>query len=101
VAWLKLIQEQFGVNPWVFAALYVVTLPPGWYGTWRVVGALRRRNQRALLSWAILVGVMVLAPYTYVLIAGRNLPWWFYPVLAGFLALSAWKTADAIRRRVG
>ena len=97
--WLKLIQEQFGVNPWVFAALYVVTLPPGWYGTWRVVGALRRRNQRALRAWAVVVGIMALAPYGYVLIAGRNLPLWFYPILGGVLVISTYEVVRKIRRK--
>ena len=98
VTWLKLIHEQFGVNPWVFAAIYAITLPPGWYGTWRIVQALRSRNRRALRAWAVLVGIMVLAPYTYVLLAGRNLPWWFYPVLACVVAVSAWEVVRIVRR---
>ncbi len=28
--WLASIQERYEVNPWVFALIYLVTLPPGW-----------------------------------------------------------------------
>ena len=89
VEWFSLIHARYDVNPWVFLTLYAVTLPPGWYGTWRIALALRQRNHTSLRRWGIFVGAMVVIPYCYVLIAGRNLPWWVYPAVACLLALSA------------
>jgi hypothetical protein len=96
--WLASIQARYEVSPLVFAVIYLLTLPPGWYGTYRVVVAMRRRNRRSLRAWATLVAAMVLAPYLYVLVAGRNLPSWFYPVLVCLVALTAWEVVSRIRK---
>jgi hypothetical protein len=96
--WVTLVEVRYHVNPWVFLAIYLVTLPPGWYGTYRAVVAVRERNRTSLRAWAAAVAAMVLAPYLYVLVAGRNLPWWFYPVLVCLVALSAWEVASRVRK---
>jgi hypothetical protein len=98
LSWLASIQARYEVSPLVFAVIYLLTLPPGWYGTYRVVVAMRQRNRRSLQAWATLVAGMVLAPYLYVLVAGRNLPVWFYPVLVCLVALSAWEVASRVRK---
>ena len=96
--WLAFIQERHAVNPWVFLTLYVATVPPGWYALWRIVVALRRRDRLALRPWALLLGAMVVIPYAYVLLVGRDLPWWIYPTLAAFIALSGWEILARVRK---
>ena len=98
VEWLAHIHARYDVNPWVFLTLYAVTLPPGWYGTWRVALALRQRNHTSVRRWSMFVGAMVVIPYCYVLAAGRNLPWWVYPAVACLLALSTWEIVAKARK---
>lgn len=96
--WLAFIQERHAVNPWVFLTLYLATIPPGWYAVWRIVLALRRRDRPALRPWALLLGAMVVIPYSYVLLVGRNLPWWIYPTLAAVIALSGCEILARVRK---
>ena len=98
VEWLAHIHARYDVNPWVFLTLYAVHLPPCWYGVWRIAAALRQRNHTSLRRWGIFVGAMVVIPYSYVLIAGRHLPWWVYPAVACLLALSAWEIVVKARK---
>jgi len=95
--WLAVVQERYAVKPWVFLALYLGTVPPGWYAVWRMAVALRQGNRAALRRWALFLGAMVVIPYAYVLIAGRNLPWWIYPVVLAMVALSAWELVARVR----
>lgn len=80
--WGKEIAVKYGVNPWVFIAIYVATFVPCWYAVFRIVAALKCGDRHSLLAWGVIEGVLLLAPYLYVLAAGRNLPAWFYPALA-------------------
>jgi len=95
---LSFIQERHAVNPWVFLTLYVATIPPGWYAAWRIALAVRRRDRGALRPWALLLGAMVVIPYSYVLLVGRNLPWWIYPTLAAVIALSGCEILARVRK---
>lgn len=96
--WLASVQQTYSVNPWVFLAVYVATIPPGWYAVWRIVRALRQGNRVALRRWALVLSAMVIIPYAYVLLVGRNLPWWIYPTLAGVVALSTWEITARVRK---
>ncbi len=63
-----------------------------------MVLALRQGRPSALRRWATLVAAMVVAPYLYVVAAGRNLPWWLYPLLVCLAALSGWEVFSRVRR---
>jgi len=98
--WFHQIQTGYGVNPLIFAIIYFATFLPCWYGVWRIAIAAKTRDWVALRRWAIIEAILLLAPYAYVMGAGRNLPWWFYPVLAGVMVLSLWEARRAIRRQI-
>lgn len=79
--------STYGVDPWVFLAIDVITAPPYGVGQALTVKILRdpSRHTRDATGWAALVVVMFLAPYIYILMAsGERMP------LAAYVLVALW-----------
>ena len=79
--------STYGVNPWVFLAIDVVTAPPYGIAQALTVKILRDRTRppRDALIWAVIVVVMFLAPYIYIIAASEEQ----MPLIA-YLLVAAW-----------
>jgi peptidoglycan/LPS O-acetylase OafA/YrhL len=91
--WLGGLSEGFGVDPLVYAILYVGSAPFFFGSLAWLIGRLRRREP--VLLPAISTVVFFSLPTLYVFVAGRNLPWWIYAVLVILAVLGA---VAAVRR---
>lgn len=96
VAWPTL--SQYGVNPWVFLAIDVVTAFPYAVGQVKVVNGFRYRKYGAVQAWALIVAATFLAPYAYIVLAGQErIPMIVYVVI-GLLA-TVFGAASVMRMR--
>ena len=98
VAWLLSLGDAYGVDPVVYAAIYVGAAPFFFGSVAWLVRSLRRREPIgvALLSTAFFFS----APTLYVFWAGRNLPPWVYAVLIVLAAIGAGMTVRAVREQL-
>jgi len=91
--WLLGLGPRYGVNPVVFAALYVGSIP---FFFVALAWTIRRiRSRRPAVIPALITGFFFLSAYLYVLVFGHGLPWWVYPAI---LALVSTGAVSAIRR---
>ena len=96
IAWPTL--SQYGVNPWVFLGIDVVTAFPYAVGQVKVVNGFRYRKYGAVQFWALVVGFTFFAPYAYIVLAGQErIPVLAYGVI-GLLAV-VFGTASIMRMR--
>ena len=87
--WAAAIHARHGVDPYVYLALTTVCAPLFYYSIYRLTKALATRHGRQLSAWsAVFLGATAL-PYLYVLLFGRNMPWWIYPVVGVLLGHGA------------
>ena len=84
--WAAAIQARHGVDPYLYLALTTVCAPPFYYSIYRLTKALATRDGRHLSVWSALFLAATALPYLYVLLFGRNMPWWIYLVLGALLA---------------
>ena len=74
------------MNPYLFIALTTICAPPFYYSIYRLTKALATRQRRHVPTWSsVFLGAPALL-YGYVLVFGRNLPWWIYLILGALLA---------------
>jgi hypothetical protein len=95
IEWLGSLGEEYGVDPLVYAILYVGAAP-FFFGSLAWLIHRLRRHESALvpaLSAAFFFGL----PALYVIVAGRDLPAWVYLVLAGLAAFGAVATVRRVR----
>lgn len=92
--------KRYGVNIWAFAG---VELGTSWiYGlsTARVVGALVDRHMRLALKWGALAVATFLAPETYIILTGRDMPAIVYVIVLALVSLLGTAAVVSLLRRV-
>jgi MFS-type transporter involved in bile tolerance (Atg22 family) len=95
--WFLDLGAQYGVNPLIFGAIYVGAIPFFTFSVGWVVRNLRRG--KPILVPALAASFFFISAYLYLLVAGQNIPWWVYGVLAGMVAAGAWSTVRKVRAR--
>jgi hypothetical protein len=79
---LKVAHDTYGVNPVVFLVIYLVCVPIFYYSLFRTLRALVKKLGNEIMLWSALFLCANIAPFLYVLIFGRNIPWWVYGIIA-------------------
>lgn len=78
---MDMASARYGVNPIVFLVMYVGMAPFWYYTIYRTIRAVAKKNGRDMMLWGAICLVVTVAPYVYVLIFGRNMPWWIYIII--------------------
>jgi hypothetical protein len=73
---------NYGVDPVVFMVIYLASVPVFYYSIFRMVRALAKKLQKEIMLWSMIFLAATAAPFIYVLLFGRNLPWWVYVIIA-------------------
>lgn len=97
VEWLLRLGDDYGVNPVVYAVIYVGALPFLLLSLSWLVRTRRRREHVALP--ALSAAFFFLAPTLYVVVAARNMPVWVYAVLLILTVIGAVMTFRRVRAR--
>ena len=89
---------QYGVNPYVFGAIYVGAIPfflasIGWL-------VKRKRAGASIVLPVLCAGFFFVSAYLYLAVAGRNIPIWVWVFLAALVAYGAWSTIRDVRSKV-
>ena len=88
---------EYGVNPFIFAAIYVGAIPFFTISVGWLVRNLRRGRPPTLPILS--AGFFFISAYLYLLIAGRNIPLWVYGLIAVMVAYGAYSTVQKIKKQ--
>ena len=89
-------RDRYAVNPYVFLALSAVCGPLFYYSLYRMARALKS-DRGAVGRWSLIFLAATVTPYLYVLIFGRNLPWWVYGVLVAAVGWGVYQLVGKLR----
>lgn len=95
VDWLSQLGLEYGVNPYIFAFLYIGLAPLVW-----ISAALAIRNLRSdkpAEFHIVLTSLTFLSPYIYIFYAGHNIPYWVYGIIIGLLSLGSYNLLQKFR----
>ena len=96
--WFLSLGEEYGVNPYIFGAIYVGAIPFFLASiAWLVK---RARAGRSTLLPTMLSGFFFVSAYLYLAVVGRNIPVWVWLFLAALVAYGAWTTVRDTRRKI-
>ena len=96
--WILDLGAQYGVNPYIFGAIYVGAIPffllsIGWL-------VRRARAGRSTLLPTMCAGLCFVSAYLYLAVAGRNIPVSVWIFLACLVSYGAWSTIRDTRRKI-
>lgn len=96
--WFLSLGANYGVNPWIFGAIYVGAIPfflasVGWL-------IKRARQGVSTIVPTMFAGFFFVSAYLYLAIAGRNIPVWVWVFLAALVVYGAFSTIRDTRRKI-
>ena len=96
--WFLSLGAEYGVNPYIFGAIYVGAIPFFLASiAWLVK---RAKAGRSTVVPTMLAGFFFVSAYLYLAIAGENIPLWVWIFLAALVAYGAWSTIRDTRRKI-
>ncbi|MGO9307451.1 MAG: hypothetical protein ACLQDL_00335 [Spirochaetia bacterium] len=98
---MRAARENYGVDPVAFIVIYLVCVPFFYYSIFRMVRALARRRQQEILVWSTIFLSATAAPFLYVLVFGRNMPWWVYVVIALLIGQGVYSLVRRLTKKQG
>ncbi len=96
--WLRQIENNHGVNPVIFTIIYFAGVIPFWLSIYKIINAIKNRNYRKAVTFGLVLGIVIIAPFTYVATFGHNLPAWFWIIAAAIILYSAYTVLRRIRQ---
>jgi len=95
--WFMELGGQYGVNPFVFGAIYIGAIPFFSLSLAWLINNLQQKKSAVLP--AILSGFFFISAYIYLIIAGKNVPLWVYIVLVLLIASGAWSVVRKVNKQ--
>lgn len=74
-------RETYGVDPIIFLTIYIISVPIFYYSLFRTLRAIAKKLGGETMLWSTLFLCATVAPFLYVLLFGRNIPWWVYIII--------------------
>ena len=96
--WLLGLGAQYGVNPLVFAVIYVGAIP--FFLFFTGVSVKRLRNQKGAVMPIIAAALWFVSAYIYLAIVGRGIPVWVWAFLGVVVIYGAWNAVKGFRAKV-
>lgn len=94
--WFLGLGETYGVDPVIFGSIYVGTIPLFTLSLWWLIRNIRRKKPVVLP--VLSTGFCFLSAYLYLVVVGRNIPWWVYGLIAVLVAYGAYATWQKIKK---
>lgn len=96
--WFFSLGENYGVNPIIFGSIYVGAIPfftisIGWL-------VQNYRKKKSIILPALSATFFFISAYLYLIIAGRNVPFWVYLVVIAMVAVGAYSTIKKVKGRI-
>ncbi len=96
--WFLSLGADYGVNPYIFGAIYVGAIPFFLLSIgWLVRNA---RAGKSTLLPTMCAGFFFVSAYIYLAIAGRNIPVWVWIFLAALIVYGAWSSIRDTRKKI-
>ncbi|CAN5449188.1 hypothetical protein BH10ACI1_BH10ACI1_03430 [soil metagenome] len=96
--WFLSLGTEYGVNPFIFGAIYVGAIPFFTFSIARLIQNYRRG--RSIVLQALSAMFFFVSAYIYLIFAGKNVPWWVYGIVVLLIAVGAYSTITKVRRQI-
>jgi Protein of unknown function, DUF547 len=97
--WFANLGRKYNVNPAIFGGIYVGAIPFFSLCVAWVISNLRRK--KSIVLPVLAASFFFISAYLYLLIVGRNIPFWVYAVIVGMIGFGAYSTVRKIRAKAG
>jgi hypothetical protein len=94
--WFLALGAKYGVDPVIFGSIYVGGIPLFTLSLWWLIRSIRQHKPVVLP--VLSTGFFFLSAYLYLIVVGRNIPWWVYGLIAALVAYGVYATWQKIKK---
>lgn len=84
------------INLWILLILMGICTIPYYYSLYQMIKSLRARDFQKIIFWGSLLLTLIIIPYLYVLIWGKNIPWYIYLAIVLLLVIIVFKLVHKV-----
>lgn len=96
--WFLGLGEQYGVNPIIFGSIYVGAIP---FFTLSIAWLVKKyRKNKSIVLPSLAATSCFISAYVYLIIAGKNVPWWVYGIVVLMVIYGAWSTFKNVQKKI-
>ena len=96
--WFLSLGTEYGVNPFIFGAIYVGAIP---FFSFSIGWLIRNYRQgKSIVLPTLSAMFFFISAYIYLMFAGKNVPWWVYGVVVLLIVIGAYSTIKKVRRQI-
>jgi O-antigen/teichoic acid export membrane protein len=96
--WFLSLGTQYGVNPFIFGAIYVGAIP---FFSLSIGWLIRNYRQGKSIVLPVLSAMFFfISAYIYLMFAGKNVPLWVYGAVVLLIVIGAYSTIKKVRKQI-
>lgn len=96
--WFFTLGADYGVNPMIFGAIYVGAIP---FFTLSLVWVVKNyRDKKSLVLPSLCTAFFFVSAYLYLIIVGKNVPWWVYGIVTLLIIYGAYSTILKVKSKI-
>jgi len=98
VDYYKTLGEKYNVDPGIFVGIHIIATPLFAAAVWWIV--YNSKKKRSLVLPAIVATLIFNAANIYLVIMGKNIPWWIYALLCITTLFTSYFSFRNIRKKI-
>ena len=95
--WFLGLGQKYNVNPYIFGGIYIGAIPFFFFFLYRTIKKIRQKKSYVLQ--ALLTGFFFISSYLYMIIVGKNIPFWVYIFIALMIFYGFYSTIKKIKAK--
>ena len=96
--WFLNLGAQYGVNPFIFGAIYIGAIP---FFSISVGWLIRNYRQgKSIVLPAVAATFFFISAYIYLIFVGKNVPFWVYGIIVLLLVVGVYSTIKKVRKQI-
>ncbi len=97
-SWFMSLGSEYGVNPFIFGGIYIGAIP---FFSLSIGWLIRNyRKGKSIVLPAMSALFFFVSAYIYLIIAGKNVPWWVYGIVLLLVVYGAYSTVRSVRKKL-
>ncbi len=89
-------KEIHHVDPIIFLAIHLLCTPIFYFSLYKTIRSMAKKIMKDTLMWSTVFLASFVAPYIYVILFGKNIPWWVYLIIAVIVAQSIYSMINRL-----
>lgn len=96
--WFFSLSENYNVNPFIFGGIYIGAIP---LFTLSIAWLIKNyRNGKSIAAPALAATFFFVSAYIYLLIFGKNVPFWVYGIVILMVIYGAYSTIKSVGKKI-